>query len=189
MSGGVTPEGAVEPRPSRSPLVRLAVVVVAFLVAGAIAGVVWERLWDAPTGVTYQGHWYLEPAGPDVSFQGVALFVLIAFPLGIVLGLSAGIQRGHETATALTVLVAASLAGVVMYAVGSSLSPPDPQPLAAGQPDYSTDIPGHLGLTAPDHGRVPWHSSALVVLPAGAMAGLVGTYLLGSKRLTRRPRG
>lgn len=185
----MTTQDAVESRPARSVLVRLAVVVVAFLVAGAIAGVVWERLWDAPAGVTYQGHWYLEPAGPDVSFQGIALFVLIAFPLGIVLGLLAGVRRGHETATALTVLVAASLAGVVMYAVGSSLSPPDPQPLAAGRPDYSTDIPGHLGLTAPDHGRVPWHSSALVVLPAGAMAGLVGTYLLGSKRLARRPRG
>jgi hypothetical protein len=185
----VTTEDAVESRPARSRLVRLAVVVVAFLVAGAIAGVVWERLWDAPTGVTYQGHWYLEPAGPDVSFQGIALFVLIAFPLGIVLGLLAGIQRGHETATALTVLVAAGLAGVVMYAVGSSLSPPDPQAQAAGQPDYSTDIPGHLGLTAPDHGRVPWHSSALAVLPTGAMAGLVGTYLLSSKRLARRPRG
>ena len=182
-------EDAVESRPARYRIVRLAFVVVAFLVAGAIAGVVWERLWDAPTGVTYQGHWYLEPAGPDVSFQGIALFVLIAFPLGIVLGLLAGVQRGHETATALTVLVAASVAGVVMYAVGSSLSPPDPQPLAAGQPDYSTDIPGHLGLTAPDHGRVPWHSSALVVLPTGAMAGLVGMDLWGSRRLAERPRG
>jgi hypothetical protein len=170
-------------------LVRLSVVVAVFVAAGALAGVLWERLWDVPTGVTYQGHWYLEPAGPDLSFQGIALFVVIAFPLGIVLGLLAGLRRGHETATALTVLVAASLAGVVMYAVGSSLSPPDPQPLAAGRPDYTTDIPGHLGLTAPDHGRVPWHSSALVALPAGAMAGLVGTYLLGSRRLVRRSHG
>jgi hypothetical protein len=181
MPGGLTG--------SRTLLVRLGAVVVTFLVAGVLAGVVWELLWSPPTGVTYKGHWYLEPAGPDVSFQGIALFVLIAFPLGIVLGVLAGLLRGHETATALTVLVAASLAGIVMYAVGSSLSPPDPQPLAAGQPDYTTDIPGHLGLTAPDHGRVPWHSSALVVLPTGAMAGLVGTYLLFGKRLPRRSRG
>jgi hypothetical protein len=187
MPGGVTP--SAETGTSRSRLLRLAVVVVVFLGAGALAGVLWERLWDVPTGVTYQGRWFLEPAGPDVSFQGIALFVVIAFPLGILLGVLAGLRRGDEVATALTVLVAASLAGVVMYAVGSSLSPPDPQPLAAGAPDYTTDIPGHLGLTAPDHGRVPWHSSALVALPTGAMAGLVGTYLLGSKRLARRPRG
>ena len=174
------------PRPL---LVRLAVIVVGFVVAGAVAGVVWERLWDAPAGVTYKGHWYLEPAGPDLSFQGIALFVVIALPLGILLGVLAGLWRGHETATALTVLVASSLAGIVMYAVGSSLSPPDPQPLAAGAPDYTADIPGHLGLTAPDHGRVPWHSSALVVLPTGAMGGLVGTYLLFGKGLPRRSRG
>lgn len=181
MPGGLTD--------SRALLVRLAAVVVGFVAAGAVAGVVWEQLWSAPTGVTYQGHWYLEPAGPDLSFEGIALFVLIAVPLGIVLGVLAGLWRGHETATALAVLVAASLAGVVMYAVGSSLSPPDPQPLAAGAPDYTDDIPGHLGLTAPDHGRVPWHSSALVALPVGAMGGLVGTYLLFSKGLPRRPRG
>ena len=39
-----------------------------------------------PTGLAYQGRWYLEPAGPDFSFAGIALFVLIAFPLGLVLG-------------------------------------------------------------------------------------------------------
>jgi hypothetical protein len=140
MSGGVIPEAG--PEPTDSLRARLAVVVVAFVVAGAVAGVVWERLWDAPPGVTYRGHWYLEPAGPDVSFQGIALFVSIALPLGLVLGLLAGLRRGHETATALTVLVASGLAGVVMYAVGSSLSPPDPQALAAGPPPTTAGCPG-----------------------------------------------
>ncbi|MDR7253883.1 putative membrane protein [Nocardioides sp. BE266] len=183
------PVHEVEPRVSRSLLVRLVVVVVAFLAAGAGAGVLWERLWHAPAGVTYKGHWYIEPAGPDVSFQGIALFVLIAFPLGILLGVLVGLWRGHETAVALTVLVAASVAGFVMYAVGSSLGPADPQALAAGAADYTTDITGGLGLTAPDHDRVPWHSTALLVLPTGAMAGLVVTYLLSGKGLARRPRG
>jgi hypothetical protein len=169
-------------------LVHLAVVLVVFLAAGAAAGALWERLWDAPTGVSYQGEWFLEPAGPDFSFEGIALFVLIAFPLGLALGVLAGIRRGHEVATALTVLVAASLAGVVMYAVGSGLGPTDPQALAAGKPDY-TRISGDLGLNAPDRDREPYHSTALVALPAGAMTGLVGMYLLGSRGSARRPRG
>lgn len=173
----------------RPLVVRLGAVVAAFLAAGALAGVLWERLWSAPDGVVFHGHWYIEPAGPDVSFQAVALFVLIALPVGVVLGVLAGLWRGHETAMALTVLVAAGLAGVVMYAVGTSLGPADPQALAAGAPDYDTDISGGLGLTAPDHDRVPWHSTALLVLPTGAMAGLVGTYLFSGKGLTRRPRG
>lgn len=169
-------------------LVHAAVVLVVFVVAGAGAGVLWERLWDAPPGLTYQGEWFLEPAGPDVSFEGIALFVLIAFPLGVVLAVLAGIRRGHEVATVLTVLVASGLAGIVMYAVGSALGPGDPQALAAGTADY-TPIDSDLGLTAPDRDRPPYRSTALVALPAGAMTGLVGMYLLGNRGFAKRPRG
>lgn len=169
-------------------LPRILMIVAAFVVGGAAGGVLWERLWDAPTGVIFEGRWYLEPAGPDFSFEAIALYVMIAFPLGLVLAVLAGLWRGHETATLVTVLVAASVAAVVMYAVGSALGPPDPQALAAGQPDY-TPLPGDLGLTAPDEGRVQWHSTAFVALPAGAMAGLVGSYLLGNKGFARRSRG
>lgn len=171
-----------------SPLRRIAVVLVVFLAAGAAAGVLWERLWHAPAGLSFKGEWFLEPAGPDLSFEGIALFAAIAFPLGLVLAALVGLRRGHEMATVLSVLVASSLAGIVMYAVGSSLGPSDPQALAAGQPDY-TPISGDLGLTAPDRDRAPYHSTAFVVLPAGAMTGLVGVYLLGGAGLTRRPRG
>ena len=69
---------------------HLGLVVVAFLVAGAGAGVLWERLWQPPVGLAYGKEWFLEPAGPDLSFQGVALFVLIAFPLGLVLATVVG---------------------------------------------------------------------------------------------------
>ena len=167
---------------------RVLSVLALFVVGGAAGGVLWERLWDAPTGLAYQGRWYLEPAGPDFSFEGIALFVLIAFPLGLVLAVLAGLWRGHETVTVVTVLVSASVAAVVMYAVGSALGPPDPQALAAGRPDL-TPLPGDLGLTAPDQGRVQWHSTALVALPAGAMTGLVGAYLLGIGGYARRSRG
>jgi hypothetical protein len=167
---------------------RVLAVLALFVAGGAGGGVLWERLWHAPTGVAFEGRWYLEPAGPDFSFEAIALFVMIAFPLGLVLAVLAGLWRGHETLTVVTVLMAAGVAAAVMYGVGSALGPPDPQALAAGQPDY-TPLPGDLGLTAPDRGRVPWHSTALVALPAGAMAGLVGSYLLSNRGSTRRPRG
>jgi hypothetical protein len=172
----------------RSLLLRIVVVLVVFLAAGAAAGVLWERLWHAPAGLSYHGEWFLEPAGPDLSFEGIALFVVIAFPLGVVLAVLAGLRRGHEVVTTLAVLVAAGLAGLVMYAVGSSLGPSDPQALAAAEPDY-TPIRGGLGLTAPDRGSVPYRSTALVALPAGAMTGLVGIYLLGGTGLAKRSRG
>ena len=88
----------------------------------------------------------------------------------------------------LVVLVAAALAGIVMYAVGTSLGPADPQALAAGKPDY-TPLSGDLALNAPDEGLAPYRSTALVALPAGAMTGLVATYLFASRGLARRPRG
>lgn len=174
--------------PHTSPVRRGLAVLVLFAVGGGAGGVLWERLWDAPTGVAFRGAWYLEPAGPDFSFEAIALFVVIAFPLGLVLAALAGMWRGHEAVTLVSVLVGATVAAFVMYAVGHALGPGDPQALAAGQPDY-TPLPGDLGLTAPDQGRVPWHSSALVALPAGAMTGLVGTYLFGSRGFVRRPRG
>ncbi len=173
---------------SRPVAVRLGLTALGFLVAGAAGGVLWERLWNPTAGLAYQDTWYLEPAGPDVAFQSVALFVLIAFPLGVLLAVVAGLWRDGEVATVVTVLVAATAAGVVMYAVGAALGPPDPQVLAAASPDY-TPLPGDLGLTAPDVGRTQWHSTALAAFPAGAMTGLVGMFLFGSQGLARRSRG
>jgi hypothetical protein len=183
------PDGSTSSTGETSGILRRVLWVLAlFVVGGAAGGVLWERLWDAPTGLAYQGRWYLEPAGPDFSFEGIALYVLIAFPLGLALAVLVGLWRGHETVTVVAVLVSAVIAAAVMYAVGTALGPPDPQALAAGRPDY-TPLPGDLGLTAPDDGRVRWHSTALVVLPAGAMAGLVGSYLLGNTGFARRSRG
>lgn len=195
MSGvtqAADPQDETRARPAtaspRRLLVRVLTILAGFVAAGAAGGVLWERLWDAPTGLAFEGRWYLEPAGPDFAFEAIALFVVIAFPIGLLLAVLAGLWRGHETATVVTVLVAAGVAAAVMYAVGSALGPPDPQALAAGRPDY-TPLPGDLGLTAPDRGRVPWHSTALVALPAGAMAGLVGSYLLANRGFARRSRG
>lgn len=166
----------------------VAAVLAGFVVAGALAGALWEWWWTPPTGLVYQDQWYLEPAGPDISFEGVALYVLIAFPLGLVLAVVAGLRRGHEVATTVAVLVGSFLAAAAMYLVGTTLGPGDPQALAAGQADYAS-LDADLALTAPDQGLSPWRSTALLVLPAGAMTGLVITYLIGVGGLERRRRG
>lgn len=173
---------------SRPILVRVAGTVAAYVLASVVAGVVWERLWSAPVGLTYGGEWFLEPAGPDFAFEGAALYVLIALPLGLLLAVLSSLRPGHEVTTVVTVLVASVIGAVVMYAVGHGLGPPDPQALAAGQPDY-TPLPGDLVLSSSTRGETPFASTALVAMPAGAMAGLVGVYLLGRKRVDESSRG
>lgn len=172
----------------RSVRARVGATVAAYVVAGLVAGVVWERLWSAPEGLTYGGEWFLEPAGPDHSFQGAALYVLIALPLGLVLAVLASMRPGREVVTVAAVLVGSTLGAVVMYAVGHGLGPPDPQALAAGQPDF-TPLPGDLVLGSSTPGEAPFASTALIAMPAGAMAGLVGVYLLARTRVAEPPRG
>lgn len=167
---------------------RIAVVLALFIGAGAAAGVLWERLWSAPAGLTYQGEWFLEPAGPDLSFEGTALYVLIALPVGLLLAIACTLRPHHEVSTVVAVLVAAGLGAVTMYAVGHGLGPPDPQALAAGQPDF-TPLSGDLVLGSSTPGERPFSSTALMAMPVGAMAGLVGVYLLGRRRIDTSSRG
>ena len=71
-----------------------------------LAGVLWEWLWDAPPGLTYQGQWFLEPAGPDVAFEGVALFVADRLPARAAPRRgSPALRRGHEVSTVVVVLL------------------------------------------------------------------------------------
>ena len=72
-------------------------------------------------------------------------------------------------------------------AVGRAFATWQAVPTAAVQSQFQGYTIAPPGL--PDDGRVRWHSTALVVLPAGAMAGLVGSYLLGNMGFARRSRG
>lgn len=173
---------------TRPSIRQIAVVLALFIGASAVAGVLWERLWSAPVGLTYQGEWFLEPAGPDLSFEGTALYVLIALPLGALLAIACTLRPHHEVSTVVAVLVAAGLGAVTMYAVGHGLGPPDPQALAAGRPDF-TPLPGDLVLGTSTPGERPFSSTALMALPVGAMTGLVGVYLLGRRRIDTSSRG
>lgn len=155
---------------------RIAVQALGFLVAGALAGVLWQAVWQAPDGVVFRGDWFFDPAGPDVAFTGAALYVAIAVPVGLALGISAGLLKGREMVTTVTVLLASAVAAVVMYAVGHTLGPSDPRVLAEDAEDFAA-VPAALVLN-PEPGRRPWASTALVALPVGALGGLSATFLV-----------
>jgi hypothetical protein len=165
---------------------RALLVVAAFAVAGALAGVVWEVLWDAPSGVVYEQKWFLDPSGPDVSFSGTALYVLLALPVGLALGAAAAFLRGREALTAGSVVVGSLVAAWVMYAVGHAMGPPDPRVLAAAKPDF-TRVPSDLVLAARDDSTAPYRSTAFVAFPVGALGGLTLVFLTGVRRTRRRP--
>ena len=161
-----------------SPVARVLAVVLAFAAAGAASGWAWEALWEPPSGVVYQGRWFLDSASPDDSFSGAALYVTLALPVGLVLGALAGLLPGREAVTLGAVLVGSFLAGWLMYAVGHALGPADPQVLAAAQPDYER-VPADLVLAAPGESTSPFRSTALVAFPLASLAGLAIVYLSG----------
>ncbi|QBX54020.1 hypothetical protein EXE58_00010 [Nocardioides seonyuensis] len=120
------------------PWGRACLVVVGFVACGALAGVIWNAWWEPPSGVAYQGMWLLDPAGPDVALSGTALYVALAFPVGLVLGVVVSAVPRHEVATLVGVVVGSALAAWVMYSIGHLLGPPDPRVLAAGEADFTT---------------------------------------------------
>ena len=163
---------------TRGGWVRVVLLLALFLLAGAAAGVLWHAVWTPPTGVAYEGQWFLEPAGPDVAVSGTALYVLIAAVTGIVLGVLAGTLPRHELLTLATAFTAAVIGGVAMYYVGHALGPAAPQPLAAGQPDF-TSIPSDLVVATASSSEHPFTATGLLAMPAGVVTGLAVVYLLG----------
>jgi hypothetical protein len=166
-------------------IARALAVVLGFAAVGALAGVAWEALWEAPAGVVYQDQWFLDPAGPDVAFAGTALYVVLAVPAGLVLGALAGLLRRHEAVTLAAVVVGSLVAGWLMYAVGHALGPPDPRVLAAQEPDYSR-VAADLVLAGPEDTTAPYRSTAAAAFPMGALAGLTLVYLSGLRPARHR---
>ena len=161
-----------------SPVARVLVVVLAFAAVGAAAGWAWEALWEPPSGVVYEGRWFLDTAGPEDSFSGAALYVVLGLPAGLLLGALAGLLPGREAVTLGAVVLGSLLAGWVMYAVGHALGPADPRVLAAAEPDYER-VSAALVLAAPGESTSPFRSTALAAFPIGSLAGLAIVYLSG----------
>lgn len=157
---------------------------VVFAASGALSGVIWERLWDAPAGVAFDGTWFLEPVGPDYSFSGTGWYVVVALVAGAMTALALGwAWPRHEVIGVCAIVVGSVLAGWVMFQVGHALGPQDPQLLAAGKPDL-TAIPSDLTLAGMDGPARSWRfdSSAMLGFPIGAMITSIFVYLLTSGR-------
>lgn len=169
--------------------VQAVVFMAVFALSGALAGFVWERVWDAPVGVAFQDQWFLEPAGPDYSFSGTGWYVIVALVAGALTTIVlAWWWPRHEVMSLAAIVVGSMLAGWVMFTMGHALGPPDPQLLAAGKEDL-TAIPSDLTLAGVD-GRprlFRLDSSAMAAFPIGAMLASIYVFLVDRRhRSTRR---
>ncbi len=183
MSDGLTlPPDYCDTRPaggSRTPwasaAVRAAMLLVGFALAGVGGGYAWRHLWTPPDGVARGGGWVPTPVeeGLQNDFSGVGWYVVVALVLGLVLGtLTAVVLDRAEVVGVLVAVLGSALAAYLVLVVGESLSPPDPDQVAADSAD-ETPIPGDLEFDG-------W--TPLLSLPVGTLAALSTVYLMTTRR-------
>lgn len=150
-------------------MVRRGLVVLGtFVVAGALAALLWFWWWSpAPETDVYLidgGRPFFEP---DEQFRSTGLYLAVAVPLGLVLGALFSWTYDHdEVLTLALVVVAAVVAGLVMAGVGTLLGPDGPTPIDLDA-DYSGGFPTtHAALSA---APVAW----FLGFPGGALVGAV----------------
>lgn len=143
-------------------------VLVGYVVLGAVAGWVWELLWDPPLGVVTRSGWVLPGGELGERFQAAALFVVIGAVVGVAAaGGAVWLLRRRPWWMVGTVTLGAAAATAVMLWVGTSLGPPDPATVAGGV-SPGTTVPGSLEL----HG-----SSPLLVLLACSLSVVTAVLL------------
>lgn len=158
------------------------VIVLLFVVAGVLLGVLWEQLWSPTQGRVVRHEWFVvddqlryDLDGLRNEFAGTALFVLLGLGAGLLLGaICAAVLARRELRTFASVLLGSVLASVLMWQVGTRLGPPDPDVLARTA-RRGTVLPDNLELGS---------LGALLALPLGACVALLTLFLL----LPARPR-
>ena len=169
----------------RPLLLRMLAIVVVMGLVGVLAGVVWEWVWNPPTGVVFKDRWVLQPSGPDFGFSATGWYVVVASLAGLVAAATIGwLVRRDEVATLVGVALGAVLAGWLMLVVGHALGPADPQVLAAGRDDF-TSLPSDLRVAGDDQPLLGLGSSAFVAFPSGALIGLAVVFLMSRGRVGR----
>lgn len=144
------------------------IVLALFVVCGALAGVLWEWLWTAPTGIALDGLFVLDEEGVSRDFGSTGSYVLLAVAFGLVLGtVSAFLLDRSELVALAVVLVGSVLAGGIMAIVGQALGPADPEALARTAEDL-TPLVSDLRL----EGRSPY-----LAFPLAALTGLMVVFL------------
>ncbi|WP_372733397.1 hypothetical protein [Nocardioides sp.] len=166
-----------EPTPStwRGVAWRIAALLAACAGVGVAGGYLWEWFWTPAQGVVGDGRWFPSPVeeGLQNSFSSVGWFVVVALPIGILIGFVTAFALDHAEVLALIVgLVGSALAVWLMLTVGTRLSPPDPAIAAVRAPDGTT-LPGSLEF----HGWTP-----LLSLPAGTLLMMSLVFLLSPRR-------
>jgi hypothetical protein len=195
---GVVTEPSPRFRPSRRAVLDAVVVVVAFVAAGAICGLIWESLWQAPAGVALKHEWFLRRPGEDFSGTGIYVLVALAAGLAVSVVVALTVER-DELVTLVAALVGSALAAWVMYAVGHRLGPADPRMLAQTAKNWDP-LPADLRVEGGHHAiswladqswlpswlqvRIRIPSAPFLAFPFGTAFGLIGVYFGFSRRGT-----
>jgi hypothetical protein len=147
-----------------SPVRTALLVLLAYAVLGAVAGVVWEAIWTPPGQVIERHQVFFDSyASLRRVFTGTGLYVLVGAVASALLALAVTIlARGRELLTLLLVLFGSVIAAGVMWKVGTWLGPGDPASIAAHAADH-TRASGALSVD----GKSPyliWPMTSLFVL-------------------------
>jgi hypothetical protein len=166
-----TPTDLVAERPSGpglfasgSPVRTCLLVLLAYAVLGAAAGVVWEWVWTPPGEVIAQ-HQIFYDGYPSLRrvFTGTGLYVLVGAPASAIIALAVCLRtRGREVLVLVLVVVGSAIAAALMWWVGTHLGPDDPAGRAA-HIVARTRVSGNLTVG----GKSPylvWPMTSLLVL-------------------------
>lgn len=146
-----------------------AIILAAYVVAGAVAGLIWHQVWDAPTGVVAQGSWKVTSEDAyRTFFSATGWFVVLSAVFGLALGLVTGLlTRERELVALVTVAVASVVAAWVLWRTGLALSVPDPEVLARKAAD-GTMLEGRISVGS-------W--SPFLAFPIASLFGLLIPFL------------
>jgi hypothetical protein len=121
-----------------SPARQVVLVLLAYVVVGAIAGAVWEWVWTPPVHII-RNHQVYYASYASLRLVGAAASALLSVVVCL-------LTRRRELVTLASVLVGSVLAALVMRLVGGWLGPADPLSIAATAAD-NTQVPGSLVVT------------------------------------------
>jgi hypothetical protein len=150
-------------------LLQALLVVVLVAAVGALAGVVWERVWTPPTGVVVRHQWVASSEGSlRGEFTGTGWYVVVAGVAGLLVGAVVALVADRRPLVSLASLVVGTVLGAwLMRVVGVALGPGDPTTLART---------ARQGAHLPDMLRVSG-ASPYVAYPTGALLALAILFL------------
>jgi MFS family permease len=152
----------------RVALKQVAIVLLAFLVAALVVGIIWPHLVDPVEVVRDEAGLVTNELGLTDRFDNVGWYSLLAGAAGLLLGaVLTARSKADEVLTLVAILVGACLAAWLSARIGTWVGPDDPAKVLAD---------AKLGDTAPDR-VVLTADAAYLVWPVAALVGAVGVLL------------